>query len=65
MPRSNREALAELSCWMEQAHQLASAIAVLDGRIARRCVKSEATPLLPTAPHQAGTTPATPGSSKK
>jgi hypothetical protein len=33
MPRPKTDALIELSAWMEQAHQLQSAIAAIDERV--------------------------------
>jgi hypothetical protein len=33
MPRPKSDAIAELSAWMEQSHQLAAALAILDARL--------------------------------
>lgn len=44
MPRPKSDALAELSSWMEQVHQLTSALAVLDARLGWPSEQSKAAP---------------------
>lgn len=44
MPRPKSDALAELSSWMEQVHQLTSALVVLDARVGWPTEQSKVAP---------------------